>query len=87
MTLQIKVAEQDKSKMVEALRSRHSDNATNAQSTSENGLEETIPPLAQAVDEKNGWITFDQPMLYICAGQGPYIGRYGLACLTKVRLV
>jgi len=75
VTLQIKVAEQDKSKMVEALRSTLSENATDVQSASESDFKGTVPPLTQAVDEKDGWLTFDKPMLYICAGQGPYIGR------------
>jgi len=75
VTLQIKVAEQDKSKIVEALRLKHSGKTIDAQSASESSLEEFIPPLTQAVDEKDGWITYDQPMLYISAGQGPYISR------------
>ena len=63
---------------MEALRLKHSGKTIGAQSTSENSLEESIPPLTQAVDEKDGWITYDQPMLYIYAGQGPYISRYAL---------
>jgi hypothetical protein len=32
------------------------------------------------VDEKDGWITFDKPMLFAYAGQGPYVARYVETC-------
>jgi len=74
VTLQIKVAEQDKLKMVEILRSKRSEDA-DIQSDSETIMERSVPPLTQVVGENDGWITVDRPMVYIYAGQGPYVGR------------
>lgn len=62
--------------MVEALQSKHSENAAGIQSNDR----EPIPPLTQAVDESDGWITFDSPKLYVYAGQGPYTARYAATC-------
>ena len=73
--MQIKVAEQDKLKMVEILRSKRSEDA-DIQSDSETIMEQSVPPLTQVVGENDGWITVDRPMVYIYAGQGPYVGRY-----------
>ena len=64
--------------MVETLR-------TGVQSASENCTEDPIPPLTQAVDEKDGWITFDKPVLYVYAGQGPYVGRYAATSGSAAR--
>ena len=68
MTVQIKVAERDKAKMVESLRA-------GAKAATDINNEAPIPPLTQVVEEKDGWISFGKPMLYFYAGQGPYVGR------------
>lgn len=70
----MKVAEQDKSKMLDAWQLQRSSMANGAVAESNIGESTPIPPLSQPVDE--GWITFDQPSLYIYAGKGPYVGRY-----------
>lgn len=67
----MKIVEQDKAAMLEAWRLKRSGNVA---STSIDGPT-SIPPLTQPVDEKDGWITFDKPSLYIYAGKGPYVGR------------
>jgi sphingosine kinase len=40
-------------------------------------------PHAQAsthsVKEEDGWITFDKPVLFLFAGQGPYVSRFVIA--------
>jgi len=73
VTIQMKVAEQDKSKMLDAWQLQRSSMANGAVAESNIGESTPIPPLSQPVDE--GWITFDQPSLYIYAGKGPYVGR------------
>lgn len=34
-----------------------------------------LPPLKYQPDDKDGWTTFDEPLLYVFAGKGPYVGR------------
>jgi sphingosine kinase len=68
----MKVVEQDKAAMLEAWRSKRSGNVV-AESSIDESI--SIPPLTQSVDEKDGWITFDKPSLYIYVGKGPYAGR------------
>ena len=62
--------------MVEALRSKSSVEAPGVQSTPENDVEVPVPPLTQAVGEKDGWVTVEKPSLFVYAGQGPYVSRY-----------
>lgn len=40
-----------------------------------------LPPLEHDADDRSGWITFDKPLLYLYAGQGPYVGR----CVSVAR--
>jgi len=75
VTLHMKVVEQDKSKMLEAWKLQRSSKSNGL--VAESNIKEStfIPPLNQPIDEKDGWITFDKPSLYIYAGKGPYVGR------------
>jgi len=34
-----------------------------------------LPPLKHLPDDKEGWYTVDEPILFAYAGQGPYVGR------------
>jgi len=34
-----------------------------------------MPPLRFSIDDTDGWITIDEPILYLYAGKGPYVGR------------
>ena len=38
----------------------------------ENG---SLPPLKYSTEDTVGWITIDEPIIYVLAGKGPYIGR------------
>jgi hypothetical protein len=33
-------------------------------------------PLKLSKNDGPGWYTFDRPLLYMYAGQGPYVARY-----------
>lgn len=72
--LQIKVAEEDKSKMAQALKSRRSGDLSQAPSISA-AASEAIPPLSEPVREEDGWVTFTKSALFLYAGKGPYVGR------------
>lgn len=72
--LSVKIAEQDKTKMLEALQARrqtqnNASNSTNASSSS------SLPPLKFLPEDKDGWTVIDEPLLYVYAGKGPYVGR------------
>jgi sphingosine kinase len=77
--LSIKVAEQDKAKMAEALQARcHSDPTSGTTSPSDpqvNYTNDGLPPLTYSLEDADGWTTFPEPILYIYAGKGPYVGR------------
>ena len=82
----IKVVESDKQKMfdnfhstrTEAMRNLHSQEAQPSTSNGDatTGASSTLPPL-QHQDEPtgDGWITFEEPICYLYAGKGPYVGR------------
>jgi sphingosine kinase len=75
--LSIKVAEHDKHVMAEALHARREKNEKETQpssSSSEVLVSDTLPSQKH-LEEEDGWITFDKPILYLYAGQGPYVGR------------
>ncbi|KZT26357.1 hypothetical protein NEOLEDRAFT_1091226 [Neolentinus lepideus HHB14362 ss-1] len=76
-TLSIKVVESDKTKLIEKWKEARAAPL----SLSTGSTEETsgaLPPLnfdPQSKPDDDGWITFDKPLLYVYAGQGPYVGR------------
>ncbi|KAF9533023.1 ATP-NAD kinase-like domain-containing protein [Crepidotus variabilis] len=85
--LSYKLAEQDKHKMAEAVHSRTKELAklgrTPLASPSNSGSEVSfhdgptagLPPLQYLKEDEDGWVTFDEPILYVYAGKGPYVGR------------
>ncbi|KAF9464747.1 ATP-NAD kinase-like domain-containing protein [Collybia nuda] len=77
--LSIKVAEEDKEKMVEMLRAHRCDNSSNIPNPPSNDQANDtnggLPPLTYSCEDTNGWTTFPEPILYIYAGKGPYVGR------------
>lgn len=73
VTLSVKVAEQDKHKMVQALHSRQKGTTNNHLSGGSSVKTDLNRP--QQPEDEQGWITFDKPILYVYAGQGPYVGR------------
>lgn len=83
--LSVKVAEQDKHKMVEALYSRQKASTNNRLSGLNVNADLHSPQ--QPADEQ-GWIMFDKPLLYVYAGQGPYVGRsVSMLHLGKLMLI
>ncbi|TEB20022.1 hypothetical protein FA13DRAFT_1593975, partial [Coprinellus micaceus] len=77
--LSIKVKTDDKHAMVEKLLSRNNaahnipTTGSGAQPQPELGL--TLPPLKYYLDDVDGWVTFEEPILFVYAGKGPYVGR------------
>ena len=41
----------------------------------ENAENGSLPPLKYSMEDTDGWITVDEPILYLYAGKGPYVGR------------
>lgn len=78
MELSMKVVEQDKSQMVDALYARRKCAAK--------GIPATLPASditpsnaeqADGTDSLENWVKFDKPILWMFAGKGPYVSRYG----------
>ncbi|TFK76400.1 hypothetical protein BDN72DRAFT_830967 [Pluteus cervinus] len=79
--LSYKAVETDKIKMAESLhawRKKAQESPSpppspvpfpNEQSTS------TLPPTRHMDDDEEGWTTLNEPLLYVYAGKGPYVGR------------
>lgn len=36
---------------------------------------ETLSPLSFQLEDSDGWTTLDEPLLYVYAGKGPFVGR------------
>jgi sphingosine kinase len=75
-----KAAEKDKRKMAENVsayrKNRNSMVAKNAPASPPEGdTAETLPPLKFQSEESEGWTTLDEPLLYVYAGKGPFVGR------------
>lgn len=75
--LSVKVAEQDKDKMAEIA---HARNQSPTPFAEENAAEllahaNSLPPLKYLPDDNEGWYTVDDPVLFVYAGQGPYVSR------------
>ncbi|KZP19451.1 hypothetical protein FIBSPDRAFT_827966 [Athelia psychrophila] len=91
LVVQIKVAEQDKARMVQALESSKASSPAGPQgqgqlqsptspscdagSACKAAAEGSLPDLAQPVDQMDGWLTFDKPAVYLYAGKGPFVAR------------
>ena len=75
--LSIKVAEEDKNTMVQAFMARREKIKKELPPTSLDECQETsLPRLNYSIDEEDGWIVIDKPLLYVYAGKGPYVGRF-----------
>jgi sphingosine kinase len=78
--LSIKVAERDKKKMVQDFQTRRNESEEIIPTLSSPSLvgdveSGELPPLRYLPDDTDGWITVDEPILYLYAGKGPYVGR------------
>jgi sphingosine kinase len=66
----------DKSAMIEALR-EHTSSAPHYEVPPREELPENttaLPPLLY-INETEGWTTFEDPILYLYTGKGPYVSR------------
>nr|GAT58647.1 predicted protein [Mycena chlorophos] len=71
----IKEYESDKEKMFEALQQRKK-NPPAATKPADADLESTqLPTLKYTLDDEEGWTVVQEPLLYLFAGKGPYVGR------------
>jgi len=78
------MAENDKDKMAATLHSSKKESsgsslatppASSSSTVSEDDIKNNIPPLKYLDDGAEGWTTFEEPILYVYAGKGPYVGR------------
>ncbi|KAH7889227.1 ATP-NAD kinase-like domain-containing protein [Phlebopus sp. FC_14] len=76
MELSMKVVEQDKSRMVDALHARRA--------SASKGIPVSLPSFEPSGDDKlpentvssdGDWIKFDRPLLWMYAGKGPFVSR------------
>jgi sphingosine kinase len=77
--LSIKVAERDKHVMAEALWAQPGNEGEEKQSSPSNAeepIDNTLSLPKPSGGEEDDWIVFDKPILYLYAGQGPYVGRF-----------
>lgn len=79
--LSFKLAENDKDKMAAefAAKQKEITDALPGSRTTILPLPENIgqglPPLQHIHEDTDGWTTFDEPLLFVYAGKGPYVGR------------
>ncbi|KAF5357963.1 hypothetical protein D9756_001533 [Leucocoprinus leucothites] len=78
--LSYKAAEMDKHKMAERVSLLRKNKkppppTSSSPATSESDIAETLPPLKFQPEDNEGWTTFDEPLLYVYAGKGPFVGR------------
>jgi sphingosine kinase len=59
--------------MLEALHARRALNQQPA--TAEVRMEGGLPPLQYSTEDEEDWTTLEEPLLYVYAGKGPYVGR------------
>jgi hypothetical protein len=60
--------------MVEALRQYNTSAPHYDVPRAEEGSPTALPPL-QYVDERDGWTTYEGPILFMYAGKGPLVSR------------
>lgn len=74
--LSYKGVETNKSKMIEDLQARR---ARGQQpiliDTASHDIDGGLPPLQRSTEDEEEWTTFEEPLLYVYAGKGPYVGR------------
>ncbi|KAF7363467.1 DAGKc domain-containing protein [Mycena sanguinolenta] len=69
--LSYKAAELDKDKMLDSVQNRK----TKTTSDSANDQEGTALPALKYSTDDEGWSVLSEPLLYVYAGKGPYVGR------------
>ncbi|KAG5645241.1 hypothetical protein DXG03_006658 [Asterophora parasitica] len=72
LSLNLLGLEDDKVKMANKLEARRDLLDPLEESTDVSG---PLPPLTNLPDDTDGWTTYDEPILYIYAGKGPFVGR------------
>ncbi|KAG6845323.1 hypothetical protein H0H87_010780 [Tephrocybe sp. NHM501043] len=73
--LSYKVAESDKMKMANDLKDLQARRNNRLQASTPPVDSGSLPPLNHLPDDTEGWTTYDQPILYVYAGKGPFVGR------------
>lgn len=76
--LSYKLAESDKLKMAKTLEARQRDDLIGAPSVPSiptESSDSSLPPLKNHSEDEEGWVTLEEPLLYVYAGKGPYVGR------------
>jgi len=75
--LSLKLAETDKEKMAAAVHSRETQKrevpVAIASSPDQTGI--SLSPLEHVHEDEDGWTIFDEPILSVYAGKGPYVAR------------
>lgn len=78
MQLSFKLAETDKEKMAAAVHSREKQRGEGvpvSTTTSPDKTGVSLFPPEHVLENEEGWTIFDEPILYVYAGKGPYVGR------------
>ncbi|TFK55042.1 hypothetical protein OE88DRAFT_1623656 [Heliocybe sulcata] len=77
VTLSIKPVESEKPKLIEKWQEARAAPISLSTDASEEETSGGLPPLKfdSKSQDNDGWIKFDKPLLYVYAGQGPYVGR------------
>lgn len=79
--LSVKVAENDKKRMVQNFQTRRNEYGKSIPTppplspVAKDTESSSLPPLKYSIDDMDGWITVDEPILYLYAGKGPYVSR------------
>ncbi|KAF8077902.1 ATP-NAD kinase-like domain-containing protein [Lyophyllum atratum] len=71
--LSYKLAEGDKVKMANDIQARRT-SQLGSSSVPEDATA-ALAPLTDFSDDTDGWTTYDEPILYVYAGKGPFVGR------------
>ncbi|KAI0065370.1 hypothetical protein BV25DRAFT_1850670 [Artomyces pyxidatus] len=76
-SIAIKALESDKAKMLDSLRALRSKSPEELfqDTATDEVVDNTLPPLRYVSDDPEGWITMDEPILYMYAGKGPFVSR------------
>ncbi|KAJ7111556.1 ATP-NAD kinase-like domain-containing protein [Mycena crocata] len=76
--LSYKAVEMDKNKMVDTLQKRRAkdkDGLAPQLPPNSDATETALPALKHVGTDDDGWTVLDEPLLYVYAGKGPYVGR------------
>ncbi|KAF9075253.1 ATP-NAD kinase-like domain-containing protein [Rhodocollybia butyracea] len=73
--LSYKGVETDKKKMFDTLKSRHYQDPSVLDLQEDEPDDSSLPERQYSFDDTEGWTTFQEPLLYLYAGKGPYVAR------------